>query len=203
MAAEELNSGTEIINATQNAVIEAADNVAALIEQTAEELHGHGEAFYEHPTFWVGVSFMLVILLLGPVIAKAFKGLMNKRIEGIINRIKNASQLQDDAQKLLVEYETKAVNAGKEANRILKKSRNEIELIKKETLDKLKIDMKNKEKEAAARLENAQKDAVEEIAALTTELTMKTVRLAIAEALNDNEQDKLIDKSIEKISKLK
>lgn len=203
MAAEELNSGTEIINATQNAVIEAADNVATLIEQTAEELHSHGEAFYEHPTFWVAVSFMLVILLLGPVIAKAFKGIMNKRIDGIINRIKDASQLQDDAQKLLVEYETKAVNAGKEANQILKKSRNEIELIKKETLDKLKIDMNNKEKEAASRLENAQQAAMDEIALQTAQLTMKTVRLAIAEALNDNEQDKLIDQSIEKISKLK
>ncbi len=203
MAAEEIKSGTEIINATQNAVVKAADNVASLIEHTAEELHGHGEAFYEHPTFWVGLSFVLVIVLLGPIIAKAFKGIMNKRIEDIITRIKNAAFLQDDAQKLLVEYETKAVNADKEANQILKKSRNEIELIKKETLEKLKIDMSNKEKEAAFRLENAKQEAVSEIASLTTELTLKTVRQVITEALNNNEQDKLIDRSIDLISKLK
>ena len=41
------NSGSrELLDATQQAVVGAAGNVETIIQDTAEELHGNGEAFY-------------------------------------------------------------------------------------------------------------------------------------------------------------
>lgn len=202
MALEEVATGKEIIDATQNAVIEAADSVANIIETTAHDIHGQ-EAFYEHPTFWVAVSFVLVILALGKPVGKIVKNLLQKRVDGIIKRITDAANLKDDAQKLLVEYERKFVNAEVEANNILQKSKKEIELFKKESLDKLKNDMANKEKEAEGRLKAAQSEAMKEIANLSSELTIKAVKAAIIDKLDHKAQDELIDQSIKMMANLK
>lgn len=202
MALDEVSTSKEIIDATQNAVIEAADNVANIIETTAHDIHGQ-EAFYEHPTFWVAVSFVLVILALGKPVGKIVKTLLQKRVDAIIKRITDAANLKDDAQKLLVEYERKFVNAETEANNILQKNKKEIELLKKESLEKLKADMANKEKEAEGRLKSAQAEAMKEIANLSSELTIKTVKAAIIDKLDNKAQDELIENSIKLISNLK
>ncbi len=202
MALEDSATTKEIIDATQNAVIEAADSVANIIGTTAHDLHGH-EAFYEHPTFWVGVSFVLVILGLGRPIGKAVKSLLQKRVDDIIKRITDAANLKDDAQKLLVEYERKFINAEVEANEILVKNKREVELFKKESLDKLKADMANKEKEADERLKAAQNEAMSEISGLSVEMTIKAVKDAIINKLDNKAQDELIDNSINMIAHMK
>ena len=202
MALEQAATGKELIEATQNAVIETADSIAGLIETTAHDIHGQ-EAFYEHPTFWVAVSFVLVILVLGRPVGKLIKKMLEKRIENIISRISEAANLKDDAQKLLVEYERKFVNAEIEAGKILQHSQKEIELLKKENLDKLKNDMAIKEKEAENRLMAARNEAMSEIAGLTSRLTVNAVREAVAAKLSDQKQDELIEQSIAKIANLK
>ncbi len=202
MALEDAATSKEIIDATQNAVIEAADSVANIIETTAHDIHGQ-EAFYEHPTFWVAVSFVLVILVLGKPVGNLVKTMLQKRVDGIIKRITDAANLKDDAQKLLVEYERKFINADAEADKILQKNKREIELLKKESLDKLKSDMAIKEKEAEGRLAAAQEEAMKEIANLSSELTIKAVKAAIAEKLDGKAQDELIDNSIKMIANLK
>lgn len=202
MALEQATTGKELIEATQNVVIETADSIAGLIETTAHDIHGQ-EAFYEHPTFWVAVSFVLVILVLGRPVGKLVKKMLEKRIENIISRISEAANLKDDAQKLLVEYERKFVNAEIEAGKILQRSQKEIELLKKENLDKLKNDMAIKEKEAENRLTAARNEAMSEIAGLTSELTVKAVRKVISDKLSEKTQNELIEQSIAKIANLK
>ena len=202
MALEQATTGKELIEATQNAVIETADSIAGLIETTAHDIHGQ-EAFYEHPTFWVAVSFVLVILVLGRPVGKLVKKMLEKRIENIISRISEAANLKDDAQKLLVEYERKFVNAEIEAGKILQRSQKEIELLKKENLDKLKNDMAIKEKEAENRLTAARNEAMSEIAGLTSELTVKAVRKVISDKLSEKTQNELIEQSIAQIANLK
>lgn len=59
------NSGSrELLDATQQAVVGAAGNVETIIQDTAEELHGNGEAFYLTAEFWVGMTFVLVVAVL-------------------------------------------------------------------------------------------------------------------------------------------
>lgn len=202
MALEETVTGKELIDATQNAVIEAVGNVANIIKTTAHDIHGE-KAFYEHATFWVAVSFVLFIVFLARPIAKIVNSMLQKRVEAIVKRITDAADLKDDAQKLLVEYERKFVNAELEANKILRKNKKEIELLKEESLAKLKSEMIIKEKEAEARLKAAQHEAMAEISILSTEMTIKAIKDAIVSKIDDKAQDELIDSSIKMIANLK
>ena len=202
MTTENINSGKEIIDAAQNAVMQAADDVSGIIENTAEQLHGHEEIFYQSAEFWVGVAFVLVVLLLAGPVGRLVRSMLNKRIDNITKRIHDAAELRDEAQKLLADYEKKFLNADKEAQAILNKSQKEIEYLKKENLAKLEEEMKIKEKEAEDRITASKEKAAREISDLTSELTSKTVKAAIVKNLDAKTQNKLIDDSISLITRL-
>ena len=82
----------EIIDATQDAVLNAAGSVANVLENTAHEISGHGEAFYLSPEFWVGVSFVVAVVGLAKPVSKALYGMLKKRGESIAERIKDAAE---------------------------------------------------------------------------------------------------------------
>mgnify|MGYP001028267121 FL=1 len=193
----------EIIDATQDAVLNAAGSVANVLENTAREISGHGEAFYLSPEFWVGVSFVVAVVGLAKPVSKALYGMLKKRGESIAERIKDAAALKEDAQKLLVEYEKKARQVGQEAQEIIARSDREINLMKKESMSKLEKDMALKEHEAKSRIAAAQDKAMQEIARQTTELTINAVKKLLSSKLSVKMQDKLIDESIDVIAEQK
>ncbi len=202
MPAGESLSNKEIIDAAQDAVLNAADSVMNTIEATAGEIGGHGEVFYQSAEFWVAVSFVLVIVGLARPVGKILYAMLKKRGEAIAARIEEAAGLQEDAQKLLASYEKKYRQARQEAQEILNKSEREINLLKKDRLAKLESDMKNREREAKSRIGSAQEEAVAEIAAMTAGLTVKTVRKVLKQGLDAKAQDKLIDNSINLVASL-
>lgn len=200
---EENLPNQEIIDATQNAVLNVAGDVVNVIENTAHEIGGHGGVFYESPTFWVAISFVLAIVLIARPVGKLLYAMLRKRGTDIAKRIDDASSLKEDAQKMLAEYERKYRNAESEAQEILTRSEREINMLKKENIAKLEKDMAIKEKETKSRIETAQDAAAQEIAQLASELTMKMVKRTLAVQLDDKAHNKLIDDSIDLLTKLK
>ena len=201
MAMEENIPNREIIDATQDAVLNAAGNVAAAIENTAHEISGHGEIFYQSAEFWVAVSFVLVVALARPV-GKALYSMLKKRGENIAERIHSAAELKEEAQKLLAQYEKQYRLAQQEAKEILAKSEREVNILKNDSLSKMEYDMAVKEADAKARIATAQQDAVKEISAAAAERAVAVVRAALLKGLDDKAQDKLIDQSIEELTRL-
>lgn len=203
MATGQMMTNSEMMETTQNAVFDAASTVAQVVESVEQEVSGHGGAFYENPEFWVGLAFVLVVLMLARPIGRILNLMLNKRIEAIADRITEAQKLNEDAQKLLAEYEKKYLNAEKEAKNILRKSEREIEMLKDERLKKLEAEMNMKQKEAEQRIKTAQESAVKEITALASEMTIKALKEVLTKSLDKKSQDKLIDESIKTIANLK
>lgn len=198
----ENNTGKNIIDATQNAVIEAAENVSNIIAHSTEATgHGH-EVFYLSAEFWVAMAFVLTILLLAKPIYKAVNGMITKRIEYISRRLANAAEIKDDAEKLLASYERKFRNIDKEVEAIIKKSQNEIDYIRKASLSKLEQDMAQKEKDVSEKLQGAKDKASQEIANIASGLSIRAVRQIIQNKLQPKDISKLIDISIKKLEKI-
>ena len=191
---------TDIINATQDAVINAASSVVEAIENTA---HGFGpEPFYLEAEFWVGAAFVMVVLGLARPIGKALIAALKHRQEIIAKSLKDAVCLKEDAQRLLAEYARKFRSAEKEANDILLKSEREIENLKKESLAKLDAEMKIKENETKARLKAAENDAAREIAENTADLTVKIVKKILHDSMTEKVKSQMIDASINNLKKM-
>lgn len=198
MSLNQVASGKEFIDMTQNAVVNATESLVSDVSLPAH----HYSVFYENPVFWVGLSFILVVVLLARPVGRIAKQMLQNRVDGIIKQINDAADLKDDAQKLLADYERKFLNADVEADEILQKSSREIELLKKESLEKLKFEMSLKEKEAEERLKASQVEVMNEIVNMTSEVTIAALKNALTENLNEKMQDELIEKSINSIAKL-
>lgn len=198
----ELNTGKDLIDATQNVVLDAAENVAEMVEESAAAATGHEhEIFYQSAEFWVAMAFVLTVLLLARPIFKAVSSLINKHIENIRERINSAEQLHHDAEKLLASYERKFRNVQKEVDTILKKSQNEIEYLRKASISRMEQEMVQKEKDVADKLTEAKNSAVKEISEIAGNLSINAARKIIAEKLGNKEVDALIEASIEKFNK--
>lgn len=189
----------EIIDATQDAVLNVADSVVSAIETTAQELGGHAEPFYQSAEFWVAVSFVLAVVALARPVGKAIRHMLRKRARLIGKRIEDASNLKEEAQKLLAEYERKYRRAKQEAAEILSRSEREINLLRKDQMAKLERDMASREREAKARIKSAQEAASKEIAVQTAEKTISVVKAVLAQKLDGRAQDRLIEDSIRRL----
>ena len=191
----------DIIDATQNAVLNAASNMADVLEATADEISGHHEPFYMGAEFWVAMAFVVAVLMILKPAINACKKMMRNKAKAISKRISDAVNLKEEAQKLLAEYESKYRGAEKEAKEILLRSEKEIDLIKKEALAKLEADMLIKEKEAKSRLKNAEEDALKEISDKTADVTLAVVKKILNDSLDEKALSLLIDASIENLKK--
>lgn len=194
MAAE-----NEIIDATQNAVLNAAGTVVNAIENTAQGL-AHSEPFYQSAEFWVAVSFLLVFFGMMRPICKLGRRMLRKRANRIGKRIEDASNLKEEAQKLLAEYERKSRRAKQEAQEILARSEREVNLMRKEQMARLEKDMEIRSRDAKSRIKSAQDNAVKEISAQVAERTVATVKAVLNQKLDAKTQSAMIDESIARLA---
>ena len=193
----------EILDATQDAVLNAANSVANALETTAQELGVHGaEPFYMEAEFWVGMAFVLVVIGLFKPVGSVLVKLLRGRGEAIATRINEAVSLKEEAQKLLADYERKFRGVEKEAAEILTKSEREIDSIKEETLAKLENELSLKERDAKLRLKAMEENAAQEISNKTADLTITIVKKILDESLDSKAASKLIDKSIDSLKEI-
>ena len=187
------NSGSrELLDATQQAVVGAAGNVETIIQDTAEELHGNGEAFYLTAEFWVGMTFVLVVAVLFVPLKKALLAYLGKYAEKEAGRISEAENLKTEARKLLAAYEQKLENLEDEKAGILEKAKKEAGVLK----------MQAQEKSVNERIRGEQSRAESELTSLVTERTIELLKDTLAAKFDDGARAKLIDESIKRIESL-
>ena len=190
----------DIIDATQDAVLNAASTVVEVLETTANELNVHSEPFYLTAEFWVAMAFILAVIVIAKPVGLAFKKMTKERAKMISKRITDAVNLKEEAQRLLADYERKYRGAEKEAADILAKSEKEIELLKKDALAKLEAEIAIKEREAKARIKAAEDVATKEVANKTADMTLSLVKKILNDSLDDKALSQLIDVSIDNLN---
>lgn len=194
---------TEFIDEAQSAVIKAVDNVSEMISETTKlaefNTYHHYDTFYHNPEFWVGVAFVLVVIILIKPISSVVKSALTKRQQNIVNRINEAEKLRDDAQELLSQYERKFVHANDEVDEILKKSNDEIKNLTDFELQKMEKDLALKQKEVDMLIESSIEKTKNEISHLASVKAVNIAKDYIYSSLDRNKHEALIDNSIKNI----
>lgn len=126
--------------------------------------------------------------------------MLGNKIEKIKHDISEAETLEEDAKKLLREYENKIANLDKEVKEILDRSKKEIDFIKDKNIKALDEELSRKKKENETFLSNLQEQAKKDINNLISEKVIKAIKETSIEKLDDKNKDKLISSSIDNIS---
>jgi F-type H+-transporting ATPase subunit b len=196
-----LNEKNTIIDATQNAIINVAEDVSAVLSPTNQEI-SLTSPFYTEIEFWVGMSFVLVVIFFGKLAYKFIKSALIKKINNIASDIEEAIKLRDDAQIALSNYEKKTKNTDKEVAEIIAKAQKNIIAFEEKELRKLKINSEMKEKEIDQRISSSIDTVTKELKDLISTESINLVEKSIIKYATEEEHSKLIDDAIENLDKI-
>ncbi len=198
----ENETGSHLIDATQNAVVEAVTNV---IEKTSEIVpfseNAPHTAFYGTAEFWVGMAFILVVLVLGKSVWKKLCFLLEGRRERIIREIDEAANLKSDAQDLLARYERQFLNSDIDINALSKKIKAETDAYVAQKKAALEHTLSSKQAQAEKQINLSIEKMRDEISNKITQKTLHVVMNAIKTKLTPKIKSDMIDQSIDQILK--
>ena len=193
-----------LLDATQNAIIDAAENVSGALNSSADLPISSlpSEPFYTEVEFWLAVAFVLAISALAKPLYNIIKNSLQNRIQRVVDDINEATELRDDAQKLLADYERKFVNVNNEIAQIVDIANKNLQNIKKAELSKLENNLRTKKAEAERRMAENIEKARYEVNLSASKISVEIAKKAINRYIEKADKSALIDEAIVELDNL-
>ena len=194
---KEFESDTDLINATQNVIINAAENVSDVLDISANaDVIVNNHPFFIDVEFWVGMSFVLAIIVLLKPMRKFINNALQNKIDNVKKDIEEAKKLRDDAQQLLANYERKFINTEAEVAKILNQSKENLKNLQDDEISKVNSFLKNKKKEVDLKIAVTTKKIRDEINFSASSLAIDYAKNTIEKFLVKTDKSQLIDDAI-------
>ncbi|MEE2761144.1 MAG: F0F1 ATP synthase subunit B [Pseudomonadota bacterium] len=153
-------------------------------------------SFWHSPTFWVAVSFVILIALLCRPVWRFTTKALDDKIAEIRSRVEEATQLREEAQNLLAATKRKLTEAEKEGEDIIAAAREEAQVLRQRMTDDLETGLKRREKQAIDRIAQAESDATAEVRAIAADIAIDATRTLLASEIRGDKAASLIDDAI-------
>jgi F-type H+-transporting ATPase subunit b len=148
-------------------------------------------------TFFVALSFVLfVVFVIWAGLPSTIIKSLDDRSEQIKKELDEARILHEEAQKLLATEKRKLEQCDEEVKYILKQASEQAALITEKSNSLLKEEIQRKQKQADLKIAQARDEAVREVKAKASELSLIIAKEYLKENIDDNVASDLIDKSI-------
>ena len=159
----------------------------------------HATGFYEDPTFWVMIAFVITVAAAVRPAYRMITTALDKRAETISNQIEEATRLRDEAQEMLASYQRKQRDAVKEAEEILANAQEEAQRVSARAAENLEKALERREQLAEERIAQAEAKAVAEIQSLAVDIALDATRRLLAEQVTGDRADAMIDAAIKEL----
>ncbi len=147
--------------------------------------------------FWVLVSFVLFMLMLGWYKVPAMIGkALDDRSVAIRTELDEARRLREEAQELLADYQKKTRDAGAEAKQIVDDARREAEAIGAEARKSLKDNLERRTRLAEEKITRAEAQAIAEVRAAAIDKAMAAAETVLKTRVTGDAGSSLIDQGI-------
>ncbi len=153
-------------------------------------------AFYEDPTFWAGVGFLILIGAVSRTVYRVAALALDDRAEAIRNQILEAERLQEEAQGLLADYRRKQREAEEEAKQISQRAKAEAERLARELTESLGKTLKRRKRQALDRIAQAEAAAISEVRSMAANLAMEATQQLLIEMVEGGKADELVNAAI-------
>lgn len=150
--------------------------------------------------FVVLIAFILFIgVLFYFKVPSLLGGMLDKRAEGIAAEIEEAKALQEEAKKLLAEYERKQKEVQEQSERIVAQAREEAQLAADQAKEDLKASIARRLAAAEDQIASAESSAVKEVRDQAVGVAVMAARDVIAKQMTASDSNKLIDDAIAEV----
>lgn len=148
-------------------------------------------------TFWVAVAmaiFLILMVYLG--IPGQIAKMLDARADGIRNELDQARKLRQEAEATLKQYESKRVEAEKQAQDIVANAKAEAERIAVEANAQLQQLIERKTKAAEQKIAQAETSALAEVRAAAAAAAVQAAEAVLKGQMTESKGDTLINSAI-------
>ncbi len=154
---------------------------------------------FSDPQFWVAVAFVAFIAAIFNPVRKILTTSLDAQIKNIRNKIEEAENLKDETQITLSEIKQRQNDIKSEIKTIHEEAENKVKQIEQSSEAKLKDQIKKRQVLAEAKINQLTRDANNLIQSQITSTAIEATISIIKDKLNTEEQQKLIDTSIQEL----
>jgi F-type H+-transporting ATPase subunit b len=156
----------------------------------------HYAYFWQDPKFWVAVSFVIFLLLVGRLAWARITGMLDGRAERVRMELAEASRLRSEAEALLKQAEADRTAALVEARELLERAQAEAVRVAEAAAADAEGSAKRRERMALDRIAAAEAGAVAEVRSAAADIAIAAARNVIAEKIDAKADAKLIDSAV-------
>lgn len=153
----------------------------------------------ESPTFWVAVSFLILVGLIAKPAGKAIIKALDDRTERIRATLDDATKLREEAQHLLADYQRKQRDAAKEIDDLIASAQAEAKNLAAEAAVKMEEALRRREQLARDKIAQAEAEALQQVRDTAIDLAIAATRRLMAERLDEQAAARLVDDAIAEI----
>ena len=154
---------------------------------------------FSDPQFWVAVAFFAFIAAIFNPIRKILTSNLDAQIKDIKNKIDEAESLKNETQLTLSEIKKRQNDVQIEIQNIHKNAENKVKQLEEIAETKLNDQISKRQVLAEAKIDQLTRDANNVIQSHISSTAIAATISIIQKKLNDQEQQKIIDKSIEEL----
>jgi F-type H+-transporting ATPase subunit b len=156
----------------------------------------HAGAFYDDPTFWVMIAFIITVAVAFRPAVRMITTALDKRAETISNQIDEATRLRDEAQELLASFQRKQRDAVKEAEQIVANAEEDAKRLAVRAAENLERALERREQAAMERIAQAEAKALAEVQSLAVDVALDATRRLLSEQITGAKANAMIDAAI-------
>ena len=154
---------------------------------------------FSDPQFWVAVAFIAFIAAIFNPVRKILTSSLDAQIKDIRNKIDEAENLKNETQTTLSEIKKRQNDVQIEIQDIHKDAEKKVKQLEVNAEAKLKDQVAKRQILAEAKIDQLTRDANNLIQSHISSTAIAATISILQQKLNNQEQQKLIDKSIEEL----
>ena len=154
---------------------------------------------FSDPQFWVAVAFVAFIVAIFNPVRKILTISLDTQIKDIKNKIDEAENLKNETQTTLSEIKKRQNDVQIEIQDIHKDAEKKVKQLEENAEAKLKDQIAKRQILAEAKIDQLTRDANSLIQSHISSTAIAATISILQQKLNNQEQQKLIDKSIEEL----
>jgi F-type H+-transporting ATPase subunit b len=156
----------------------------------------HYEHFWLDPKFWVAVSFVIFVALVGRMAWAKLIGMLDGRAARVRSELDEASRLRAEAEVLLKQAEADRAAALVEAQQMLARARAEAARVAEAAAAEAEVTTQRRERMALDRIAAAEAGALAEVRHAAAEVATAAARNVIAERMDVAADAAMIDRAV-------
>jgi F-type H+-transporting ATPase subunit b len=148
---------------------------------------------------WVLVVFLIVAFLLKRYVFPSIGKVLDDRATSINGEIDSATQLREEADQVLKEYQQRLTEARKQAEEILDRAHKAGDAHHKQVVEETNAERDRKLEQIRAEIEAETQRALSEIRSEVARLTIQATEKVTRRTLTDDDQKRLIDDALSEL----